>query len=285
MNDFTPGPSAHLIAKRQTKQIKSLPTVPGIMSKISRMVKKLNNSATKIVYLKTQDQGFSDKILRIPNSTFCSISRKINFIAQALIIMDFNMLKSLLLTSSIFNIIQKSTVELWKYSIGCTAGIMATVMCRHNTEKFLITRFLHHLSKIVLTLNIPEDLRLIRGKVEADELFFYKVKLPVLDFHNGGIGQWLAEHWNLSKNLNKPIRSHYSLEKAIFFPKDITIVHVTNVIMRSWGFDYDRDSLMPTISQATWKLLGLKIGNFVYIINILNPKLASLSELTRMGGT
>ncbi|MDR2827396.1 MAG: HDOD domain-containing protein [Candidatus Adiutrix intracellularis] len=282
MNGFASGPSDHLIAKHQ---IKNLPTAPGIISKFFRMIENINVSTKKISYLNTQDQVFSDKILRIPNNTFCSVSRKISFIAQALMIMKFNVLKSLILTKSVFNIIQESIAELWKYSIGCATETMATTMYRYNTKEILIPRLLHDLNKVILTLNMPEDLQLIRGKVEADELFFYVAKILVLDFNNGEIGQWLAEYWNLSKNLNESIRSHYSPERVVFFPKSIIIAHVTNVIVRSWGFSYDGNSLVPHISQAAWKLLSLKISNFTYITNILNPKLANLNELTRMGGT
>ncbi len=280
------GLSDRVAAKREVRRIKNLPTVPGIVAKISRMVENPETSAAEVGRLITQDQVLSAKVLRMANSAFFGMSRKISSIPQALMILGFDVVKGLVLTSSVFDMIQKSMAGLWEHSIGCAAaaGAVATTLGRDDAEEILVAGLLHDLGKVVLALNMPEEMKLIREKVEKENLFFYEAENAILDFHHGEIGQWLAEHWNLPESLAEPMRLHHNPERATIRPECTAIVHLADVIIRGWGFGYAGDGLVPPVSMAAWELLGLKPGDFPAILDLLEPKLANLSELTQVGG-
>ncbi|GHV58131.1 HD family phosphohydrolase [Deltaproteobacteria bacterium] len=281
-----PQPSDRMSAKSEVRRIKNLPTIPGVVAKISRMVENPETSAAEIGRLIAQDQVLSAKVLRMANSAFFGMSRKISSIAQALMILGFDVVKGLVLTSSVFDMIQKSMAGLWEHSIGCAsaAGVVAEVLGRDDAEEILVAGLLHDLGKVVLALNLPDDMKLIREKVQADNLFFHEAETAVLDFNHGEIGQWLAEHWNLPESLAEPMRLHHNPERAVIYPEVTAIVHLAGSIIRGWGFGYSGDPLTPPISPAAWDLLGLKVGDLTAILDILEPKLAHLSELTKIGG-
>ncbi len=276
-------PSDRMTAKREVKRIKNLPTVPGIVAKISRMVENPETSAAEVGRLITQDQVLSAKVLRMANSAFFGMSRKISSIAQALMILGFDVVKGLVLTSSVFDMIQKSMAGLWEHSIGCAAasGAVATVLGRDDAEEILVAGLLHDLGKVVLALNMSEEMAMIRDKVEKENILFYEAELEIMDFHHGEIGQWLAEHWNLPESLAEPMRLHHNPERAVVYPESTAIVHIADIIIRGWGFGYAGDPLVPPVSMAAWDLLGLKTTDFPAILEILEPKLTNLSELTQ----
>ncbi len=272
-------------AKREVRRIKNLPTVPGIVAKISRMVENPETSAAEVGKLITQDQVLSAKVLRMANSAFFGMSRKISSIAQALMILGFDVVKGLVLTSSVFDMIQKSMAGLWEHSIGCAAasGAVATALGRDDAEEILVAGLLHDLGKVVLALNMPQEMELIKAKVEEKNILFYEAEGEVMDFNHGEIGQWLAEHWNLPESLAEPMRLHHHPERAVVYPESTAIVHIADSIIRGWGFGYAGDPQVPPISRAAWDLLGLKPSHLPEIINILEPKLTNLSELTQAG--
>ncbi len=278
--------SDRVAAKREVRRIKNLPTVPGIVAKISRMVENPETSAAEVGRLISQDQVLSAKVLRMANSAFFGMSRKISSIPQALMILGFDVVKGLVLTSSVFDMIQKSMAGLWEHSIGCAAasGAVATALGRDDAEEILVAGLLHDLGKVVLALNMPEEMKQIREKVEKENFFFYEAENAVLDFHHGEVGQWLAEHWNLPESLAEPMRLHHSPERAVVFPESTAIVHIADIIIRGWGFGYAGDGLVPPVSMAAWEMLGLKTSDFPAILELLEPKLANLSELTQQGG-
>jgi putative nucleotidyltransferase with HDIG domain len=277
-----PMPSDRLAAKREVRRIKNLPTLPGVVAKISRMVENPETSAATVGRIIAQDQVLSAKVLRMANSAFFGMSRKISSIPQALMILGFDVVKGLVLTSSVFDMIQKSMAGLWEHSIGCAAaaGAVADTLGRDDAEEILVAGLLHDLGKVVLALNLPDDLKLIREQVQSGRLFFHEAEAAVLDFHHGEIGQWLAEHWNLPENLAEPMRLHHHPERAVIYPEVTAIVHIADSVIRGWGFGYAGDDLVPPISPAAWDLLGLKPDDFKAILDIMEPRLSHLSELS-----
>jgi HD-like signal output (HDOD) protein len=216
------------------------------------------------------------------NSAFFGMSRKISSISQALVILGFDVVKGLVLTSSVFDMIQKSMAGLWEHSIGCAAasGAVATFLGRDDAEEILVAGLLHDLGKVVLALNLPAEMSLVQKKVAEGPVFFYEAENEVLDFDHCDLGQWLAEHWNLPESLAEPMRLHHRPEKAVLKPECVAIVHVADAIIRAKGFGNGGDILAPPISMAAWDLLGLKKTDFLPILEILEPKLASLCDLT-----
>ena len=278
--------STKVAAKREVKRIKNLPTVPGIVAKISRLVENPETSAAEVGRLITQDQVLSAKVLRMANSAFFGMSRTISSIAQALMILGFDVVKGLVLTSSVFDMIQKSMAGLWEHSIGCAAasGAVATVLGRDDAEEIMVAGLLHDLGKVVLALNMQEEMKLVKEKVEKDNILFYEAEIAVMDFHHGEIGLWLAEHWNLPDSLGEPMRLHHNPDRAVSFPESTAIVHIADIIIRGWGFGYGGDPLIPPVSMVSWEMLGLKTSDFKEILNILEPKLAALSDVTHSSG-
>jgi putative nucleotidyltransferase with HDIG domain len=269
-------------AKREVRRIKNLPTVPGIVAKIARMVENPETSAAEVGRLIAQDQVLSAKVLRMANSAFFGMSRKISSISQALVILGFEVVKGLVLTSSVFDMIQKSMAGLWEHSIGCAAasGAVATLLGRDDAEEILVAGLLHDLGKVVLALNLPEEMRLVQEKVAAGNVLFYEAENEVLDFDHAELGQWLAEHWNLPESLAEPMRLHHRPEKAVLKPECTAIVHVADIVIRAKGFGNAGDALVPPISMAAWEMLGLRRTDFLPILEILEPKLSSLCDLT-----
>jgi putative nucleotidyltransferase with HDIG domain len=180
--------------------------------------------------------------------------------------------------------IQKSMAGLWEHSIGCAAaaGAVAETLGRDDAEEILVAGLLHDLGKVVLALNLPDDLALIRERTKSGRVFFHEAEAAVLSFHHGEIGQWLAEHWNLPDTLAEPMRLHHHPERAVISPEVTAIVHIADSIIRGWGFGYSGDDLVPPISPAAWKLLGLKASDFKTILDRLEPRLAHLNELTSL---
>ncbi|MDR1051544.1 MAG: HDOD domain-containing protein [Deltaproteobacteria bacterium] len=282
MTDRQPPMQDRTQVRRDIRRIKNLPTVPGIVAKISRMVENPETSASEVGRLISQDQVLSAKVLRMANSAFFGMSRKISSISQALVILGFEVVKGLVLTSSVFDMIQKSMAGLWEHSIGCAAasGAVATLLGRDDAEEILVAGLLHDLGKVVLALNLPEEMRQVAARVASGGVLFYEAEHEVLDYDHSELGQWLAEHWNLPESLAEPMRLHHRPEKAVLKPECTAIVHVADIIVRAKGFGNAGDLLVPPVSMAAWEMLGLRKTDFLPILEILEPKLASLCDIT-----
>ena len=266
--------------KRQVKQIKNLPTLPGIVQKIAAMVENPNTSPADVGRVISQDQVLSAKVLRMANSAFFGMSRKISSITQALIVLGFDVIKGLVLTSSVFDMMKDSMVGLWEHSIGCAtaAGVIARHLGRTDAEEILVAGLLHDLGKVVLSLQMPEESARIMELAQEKQISFYEAEKEILDFTHGDIGLWLSQHWNLPDALAEPIRYHHEPERARNAVDQTAIVHLSNVIIRACGFGFGGDPFVPALSAAAWERIGLSPEDFETILMEMEPKLLNLAD-------
>ena len=270
--------------KRNVQQVKSLPTLPPIVAKISKMVESPTTSSADVGRVIAQDQVLSARILRMANSPFFGMSRKISSVTQALVILGFDVIKGLVLTTSVFEMIKMSIVGLWEHSIGtaATARVIASKLGEGDAEEISVAGLLHDLGKVVLTVQLDSEIKdEIIGLVEKEQISFYEAEQKVLDFSHAQVGQWLAEHWKLPQSLAEPMCYHHQPERARFAERQTAVVHLADIIIRARGFGSGGDPFVPPLSQAAWEILGLKPGDFNDILDEMEPNLLNLSDYTR----
>lgn len=266
--------------KRRVRRIKNLPTLPGIVQKISRMVENPETSTADVGRLISQDQVLSAKVLRMANSAFFGMSRKISSITQALVILGFDVVKGLVLTSSVFDMMKQSMVGLWEHSIGCAAvaGVVARRINRPDAEEILVAGLLHDLGKLVLSLQLPEETARILELARQENISFYEAEQRILEFSHADVGLWLSEHWNLPEALAEPMRLHHTPERAVHAPEQTAVVHLADVIIRARGFGFGGDVFVPPLSGAAWSMLGLSPDDFDGILEEVEPKLLNMAD-------
>ncbi len=264
--------------KKQVKRIKNLPTLPGIVQKISKMVENPETSSADVGRLISQDQVLSAKVLRMANSAFFGMSRKISSITQALVILGFDVVKGLVLTTSVFDMMRSSMVGLWEHSIGCAtaAGCIARKLGREDAEEILVAGLLHDLGKVVLSLQMPEETERILELAAQKKLSFYEAEQEVLEFSHGDVGLWLSEHWNLPEALADPMKYHHQPERARQAQFQTAVVHLADIMIRAKGYGFSGDNFVPPLSPAAWEILGMTTDDFDDIVADMEARLMNL---------
>lgn len=264
--------------RRQVRRIKNLPTIPNIVKKINKMLENPDTTPADLGRLISQDQVLSAKVLRMANSAFFGMSRKISSITQALIILGFDVVKGLVLSTSVFDMMKQTMDGLWEHSIGCAAaaGVLAKSLGREDAEEITLAGLLHDLGKVVLALEMGREMSQMVKLAADKKISFYEAEKQVLDFHHGQVGRWLAEHWNLPINLVEPINFHHQPELAQVAPEQTAIVHLANIIIKARGFGFSGDRLVPPLSPQAWEMLGFTTKDFDGILENLEPKLMNI---------
>ncbi|MBW1710775.1 MAG: HDOD domain-containing protein, partial [Deltaproteobacteria bacterium] len=171
--------------KRSIQRIKNLPTLPPIVTKISKMVESPTTSSADVAKIIAQDQVLSAQILRLANSPFFGMSRKISSVTQALVILGFDVIKGLVLTSSVFEMMKQSIVGLWEHSLGsaATARVIASRVGQPDVEEVSVAGLLHDLGKVVLSVQLENNIRdEIVELVEKKKISRYEAENEVLGF-------------------------------------------------------------------------------------------------------
>ncbi len=264
-------------AKKRVQLLKNLPTLPGMIDKISRAVESKRFSAADIGKLISRDQVLTAKVLKLANSAFFGFSRKVGSLTQALVLLGFDVVKGLILTSSVFDLMKTKGEDLWRHSMGVAtaAAIIATQVEMEDAEEASLAGLLHDLGKVVIRVHMPDDSASIMELVEVEGLALRDAEREVLGFNHTQVGQWLAESWKLPEELSEPIRWHHRPEGSRKAPRMTAAVHLADCLVRGFGYGDGGDPWVPPLDRFALKQLGLNSQTLEAIVDELCEKLSA----------
>ncbi len=262
--------------KRVVDRIAGLPTLPVMLSNINRLMMNPRTSAKEVGQLISSDPAITSKILRVVNSSFYGFPNRITTITHAIVILGFNTIKSIVLSSSIFDTFKGDGVErrfnrmeFWKHSIG--VGAVAKVLGRRRgytaTEEFFIAGLLHDVGKIIIDQYLHDEFIEILDRVNTREILMLQAEEEVIGVNHAELAGWLFEKWNLSKGLVECIATHHNPSLAKELPEYAAVIHLADIIARTMGLGSGGDRKVPVLSKHAWDLLEIPVGKLESIID------------------
>lgn len=266
--------------RRKLENLKGLPTLPGVVQKISQMVESSNTSADDVGRVISNDQVLTAKVLRLINSAFYGFPGRISSVTHGLVLLGFNVVKGLVLSASVFDMMEEKMVGLWEHSMGTaiTSGIIARKLNQKDPEEVSVAGLLHDIGKVVVNVAMPEDYEKISELVEKEEIPVLEAENKVLGFNHASIANWLCEKWNLPGNLKDPISYHHSPELARTAPRQSAMVHLANILVKGKGFGFSGDKFVPSLNENAWQILNLKEKDIEDIISDMETDLIAVED-------
>ncbi|PMP94625.1 MAG: HD family phosphohydrolase [Thermodesulfobacterium geofontis] len=267
--------------KKKLKKLEGLPTLPPIVQRLNLMIEDEKTSINQIADLIEKDQVITSKILRLANSAFYGFPKKVSTVQNALMLLGINVVKVLIITSSIFDIIYKEDVGLWEHSIGVAAcsRILAEKVGLKEPQEVATAGLLHDLGRIVQKVGFKEDYEKISELVKNGKDAIQAEK-EVLGIDHAEIGSFLMRTWNLPDRLVETVDAHHELEKAKEFKKEAAVVHLSDVLIHVRGYGVSLYKKVPLLQEKALKILKINLFEIKDIFFKLEPRLYELKFFT-----
>jgi len=268
--------------RKRVEALKNIPTLPGIFEKITHLMQGSNTAAEDIANIISSDQVLSAKVLRVVNSVFYGFPGRISSLTHALIILGFDVVKGLMLSTSVFDMmIARGFHGLWEHSLGCavTAGVIARRTNDPNPEETSIAALLHDIGKLIIRIELPKESSRIDQTTANKEISTYEAEEEILGFNHATVGGWLCKEWHLPNKLSGPIAYHHKPSLSRFDQRPTAIVHVANVLVRGIGFGFPGDNIVPQIDPKAWEALSISDSLLEETIKEMDDKLEDAEDL------
>ncbi len=245
--------------KKIVQNTKSLPTLPGIVLKISKLAEDDRSSVNEIARLISSDHILSAKVLKLVNSPFYGFSGRVSTISNAIILLGVNVIRSLALSSSIFEIMEKSVVGLWEHSLGAAvaANTIAKKLQISDAEEISTAALLHDIGKAIIKIKLEDDYNQLISIVKEKDTSMIEAEQDLLGAGHPEIGEWIAKTWFLPEKLIEPIACHHDVKKSIIHKTKTAVVHLADILVKASGFGFSGDDIVPRIQTAAWDKLDL----------------------------
>lgn len=267
--------------KKKLRKLEGLPTLPPIVQKLSQMIEDERTSLNQIAELIEKDQVITTKVLRLANSAFYGFPKKVSTVQQAMMLLGVNVLKILIMTSSIFEIIHREDVGLWEHSVGVAAcaKILAEHLEMKDSQEIATAGLLHDLGKVVEKVVFKEDyeeiLKLISEGVEALE-----AERRVLGIDHAEIGAFLMSQWNIPERLIEAVLAHHNFDLTKKYKKESALLHLADFLVHARGYGETLHKRMPPLNESAIKVLKITISEIKEILFRLEPRLYELKFFT-----
>lgn len=260
---------------------KTLPTLPGIIKKLNALSENDKASVQEMAKLVSSDQVLSARILRLANSPSYGFYR-VSTISNAMILLGVNVVKSLAMSSSILEIMEKNSVELWEHSlgVGVAANLIAKKLNLPECEEISTAGLLHDIGKVIITLKCSEEEIMIRRIIRERQLYSIDAEREILGTDHAEIGGWLGKSWFLPEKLIEPIMFHHDVALSQNHRIKTAVVHIAEVLNKASGFGDSGDSFVPEIQKVAWDALKLTEEHLVELVDELEDKLVDVKNFS-----
>ncbi len=265
----------------QVEKVSNLPTLPGIVTRIAEMVDSPETTGRQLVREIAKDQVISAKVLKLVNSGFYGFSEPISTIQHAVTLLGFNTVKSLVLSSTVLDLMKDSLPGLWEHSLACarTCSIIAGHIELDEQEEISTAGLLHDLGKVILRQMMEREFRRIANYVDRADMLFYQAEEKGLGVNHGEMGGWLLEKWALPPKLVEPIVDHHDFRPNRDYAENTAILHLADILCRAQAFGSGGDRKIPRLAPSALETLKLTIDDVCEIMGRMHEELRDIPRM------
>jgi putative nucleotidyltransferase with HDIG domain len=210
-----------------TSTIGELPASPAIVSAVMGLTADLNASVEELGVVLAADATLTAKVLKLSNSSFYGRSRSVSSLREAILILGFYTLRSMVIASSTHSLYSRKDnakfgQKLWDHSLACgMASRMVARQIRHSRiEEIFIAGLLHDIGKMILGQKLMGIYDQVVKEVEKSGQCFHEVEFAKLGFNHAELGASVLDKWNFPRELVEGVQHHHLI---IDEPADIEI--------------------------------------------------------------
>lgn len=197
-------------------QLASLPAQPQLYQRVLAKIAEPGSSLTDVGNLLARDPAMSAKLLQLVNSAYFGLATEVRSVPQAVTLLGFDVLKSLVFSIELFRQYEGRNLALdllWAHSLRC--GSLAQRIARELAlpraaqDAALMAGLLHDVGKLVLATECPERFgEVLRLAAEEQEGCVLERELFGAD--HATIGACLLGLWGLPDPVVVAVAGHHT---------------------------------------------------------------------------
>lgn len=198
-------------------ELNKLPTMPVVAAQMIELINAPDTSTNQLAKVVEKDAAVSARVLKIANSSFYSMSRKVTTLSTAIVILGERTLKNLVLAASMRGMHRSfGDVEqmLWEDSMVCALGsrFLARKLLLADPEEAFMAGLFRHIGKVVLNNQDTTARQLLAEMVKSGARNHAERERTAFGATHSEIGAAVLEHWNLSETLSLVALHHYDVD-------------------------------------------------------------------------
>jgi len=268
----------------EVEGLRSASTIPLILKKVLKIVEDERSTPADLEEVIKHDQSIVSRIVGMANAAFYRQSRRVGDISHAILILGFDMVKSIAISVTVFNMLKVNQGEisrLWSHSfeVAVLARVLAEKTGHVPREMAFLAGLLHDIGRALLFQLFDEQyLRICKsgnGNLLERERESFGAPHPE-------VGAWFTEKYLLPRECIIPIQFHHAPEmcltnELLSSAYLVYILYLADYIVSKDKEGFEADGFVSPQHQEIIEVMGLADS----WIDHLEDWLGEIEETTR----
>lgn len=237
-----------LQVKEHIQKLSSLPSLAIVKYQLVKTLSKDGSSVEDISEIIKHDPAITSRVMAIANSAFFAYPGKIGSIDQAVLLLGFDLVRSISLASSMFNIFASqygNLKRIWAHSY--VVASIAASLCKKNRRydggSYFLSGLLHDIGRLVLIRiavdsNMEGHIQNLSG-LRGDALM--KAEFAMFGCSHPEAAKWFLEHLCFPDEIINPIEAHHNPEAVAHAEGISKVIYVAEGLASLIYEDIDND--------------------------------------------
>jgi putative nucleotidyltransferase with HDIG domain len=243
-------------------KLRELPSLSAVIMELLQSMGQEDVDTRMLADKISHDQALTAKTLRLANSSFYGMQRKVTTIQQAISILGFQSVRTLVTTAAVTSSFPAKSgafdfQAFWRHSLA--TATCAKVLARHlhiNQEYAFMAGLLHDIGRLVLMTSFPEHYQETMVLRATRDCYLFEAEHDALHIDHAMVGAALAEHWKFPESMQQAVANHHGT-KGQESGSLTAIVHVADVIVHALDLSGDEETMVPPFSLVFWNNLRM----------------------------
>lgn len=267
------------------KVIHRLPSLPTVVMELLASMDQEDVDVDTLAQKIAQDQALTAKTLRLANSSFYGRVREVNTMAEAIAILGFRTVRSVVTTAGLIQALNHTGAEcvdlgpFWRHAIA--AAVCARELAPHlrtNPDHAYTAGLLHDIGRLVLVTQFAERYTSVVAYRTQHDCSTLVAERHVLGIDHAAIGQALTSYWKFPTPMQWAVGQHHESNLAATEPLTL-VVAAADAIVHALDLSMDPDAAVPELSPQLWNVLGIDSKNLLQIFARVETQFAAASQI------
>lgn len=245
---------------------RALPTMPRSVSDLLVEMNKEDPSPKRVGELISRDPALTTRVLRLSNSAFFRVSRKVGSADEAVALLGMTHVRSLVMAAALGagfkNVPGVDLKQFWRYSLR-VAEISRSLagLLRQNEGNAFTAGLIHAIGDLIMHIAMPDEVASIDMRVPPLDLQRAAAEKSAFGYSYADVGAGMVEKWQFPTAMVSALVNQIEpFEGAAYDPLG-GVLHLASWRARAEEIQLDSNGLAATFPDMVGLTLGLDLDS------------------------
>lgn len=249
-------------------QPRALPSIPEAVAHLMTELDKDDPDIRRIGTLLASDPALTTRALRLANSSFFNLQRKVGSVQEAASIMGLNHVRTMVMAAALGGAFRKvdgvNLEQFWRYSLNVAkiARSLAQTMKVDAGSAFTVG-LVHALGDLVMHMGMPDDIRRLDFSVPPLGLDRAQAEESMFGYTYADVSAGFAVKWNFPEPIVKALQYLQAPFEGETYEMLAGVLHMAVWRARAQEVQLDANGMAATYPDMVALVMGLDLDTLL----------------------